>query len=183
MCPNLAKFLLGSDKIWLKFAIEYLDSLLFLEVEILHQLVGEGGTHGRGGEAIRCYRRVEMVFNVLRSIIHVRLARDCLSGLLCCYACFTRCLQLFESPRAVVDDDLRIYYLYIDYLTLGCTHCKSATAQKTQEQNGPHSVPTYHKKRIRYGWGTYARTTCLNVSLQVWGERERERERERASGK
>jgi hypothetical protein len=29
MCPNLAKFLLGADKIWLKFAIEYLYSLFF----------------------------------------------------------------------------------------------------------------------------------------------------------
>jgi hypothetical protein len=45
MCPNLAKFLLGPDKIWLKFAIEYLYSFFFLEVENLHQLV-----RGAGGE-------------------------------------------------------------------------------------------------------------------------------------
>jgi hypothetical protein len=29
MCPNLGKFLLGHDKIWRKFAIEYLYSLFF----------------------------------------------------------------------------------------------------------------------------------------------------------
>ncbi len=107
----------------------------------MHQLVrGAGGEEEeeRTEEEARrfgCYRRDEMVSNVLRSIIHVvRLTRDCLSGLVCCYERFARCLQLFESPRAVVDDDddLRIYYLYNRLHTLQV--CNSS---KTQKQNGP----------------------------------------------
>lgn len=102
----------------------------------MHQLVrGAGGEEEeRTEEEARrfgCYRRDEMVSNVLRSIIHVvRLTRDCLSGLVCCYARFARCLQLFESPRAVVDDDddLRIYYLYNRLHTLQV--CNSSKTQK-----------------------------------------------------
>lgn len=184
MCPNLAKFLLGPDNIWLKFAIEYLYSFFLFWRSKIYEPIGQGGgwggggTHGRGGEAIRCYRRDEMVSNVLRSIIHVvRLTRDCLSGLVCCYARFARCLQLFESPRAVVEnDDLRIYYLYNRLHTLQV--CNSS---KTQKQNGPqYPRPTKNGSAMgevrtlgRRAW------TCRFRS----GDKERERERETASGK